>query len=50
MRYPLMLESTSANDEESESNEEKWKGVRDVWEGEMMKKLKVEDTHQFLLS
>ena len=45
MRYPTTLfaeDATMEYNEEQGTDDEKWEGIRDVWEGEVMKRLRTE--------
>lgn len=45
MRYPTTLfaeDATMEHNEEQPTDDEKWEGIRDVWEGDVMKGLRIE--------
>lgn len=50
MRYPSTLfaqEMTMRDNEESMTDDDKWMGIRDVWEGDVMKRLRAEGIKKF---
>lgn len=52
MRYPtilLRMDVTLEHNEESGTDNEKWEGIRDVWEGEILKGLRIEDINDLII-